>query len=101
MEFKKCSIGGTLYQEAGSKDELPLGCKVTPQHPYHPLPTCTNLHQPLTTPYQLLPPSYYPLSPSHRPLTTSRLQGYRVLGGDPNPNPYPYPYPNPNQAIEC
>ena len=50
MEFKKCSIGGTLYQEAGSKDELPLGCKVTPQHPYHPLPTCTNLHQPLTTP---------------------------------------------------
>ena len=63
MEFKKCSIGGTLYQEAGSKDELPLGCKVTPQHPYHPLPTCTNLHQPRTAPC-------HPLSTSYRPLTT-------------------------------
>ena len=77
MEFKKCSIGGTLYQEAGSTDELPLGCKVklqprtTPTSPlpastnpssatYHPLPAS---YQPLTSPYQPLPPlttSYHP-----------------------------------------
>ena len=59
MEFKKCSIGGTLYQEAGSTDELPLGCKVKLQPPislHQPVP----LHQPLTTPYHPLPPSHHP-----------------------------------------
>ena len=74
MEFKKCSIGGTLYQEAGSTDELPLGCKVKLQPrttPYQPptslnqpfishLPPLTSLlpasYQPLTSPYQPLPP---------------------------------------------
>ena len=46
MEFKKCSIGGTLYQEAGSTDELPLGCKVKLQPRTTPYQPPTSLNQP-------------------------------------------------------